>query len=601
MSASLSIIPFLVLSWLFLFGFFCGIGLCIRRAFGLKLDNADDVLACFWIGWVYALFYLQLWHIFLPIDWRSLVCLLLSAITGILLNRKELYSLSIHNPSFTIICVLVMLFISLYLACRAIFTYYINFDTGLYHLSTIRWLKTFPIVPGLANLHGRLAFNSTYFQYIAMLEVGPWIEKTRFIANGVLIFSLLTQIIIGAIQCLNYKRNFPLQKLLLVFLLLPFIPFMQVSSFHDNFSNYSSDLAVFILQIILSAQLLVFIKNPPSSNSEQRYALFYVLSILCLGISIRINFIIFGLAYFFTIVVAIYLNKEGFPWKLKYSFYITLAVLLLTLAPWVVRSVISSGYIAYPIALGAVPVEWRAPHHQLIDEVNLIAAWAKNPDPQFWINALNGWGWLYPWLIRMVKRSDVIVPMSLMLMGFIILVIRFCLGRISKANEFQVFLFMLPSITVIPFWFFSAPEIRFAGSSFWIIGAGISLISLVGMKEPCVTSLLRAIFCLLLILMCLSLVEGKGAFAKEIVHKRDFFDAFKLLQFAGSKLINYNDFFYTPRTDVKQYVTNSGLVLNVPVEGVQCWDADLPCTPYPDSKLQLRKNNSLRYGFMVQK
>jgi hypothetical protein len=43
---------------------------------------------------------------------------------------------------------------------RQAFTFY---DTGLYHLQTFLWNSQFPITPGLGNLHGRLAFNSTLF------------------------------------------------------------------------------------------------------------------------------------------------------------------------------------------------------------------------------------------------------------------------------------------------------------------------------------------------------------------------------------------------------------------------------------------------------
>ncbi|MDB5263920.1 MAG: hypothetical protein JWQ14_3203, partial [Adhaeribacter sp.] len=33
-------------------------------------------------------------------------------------------------------------------------------DSGLYHIQFIKWLREYPVIPGLGNLHGRLAFNS---------------------------------------------------------------------------------------------------------------------------------------------------------------------------------------------------------------------------------------------------------------------------------------------------------------------------------------------------------------------------------------------------------------------------------------------------------
>src|SRR5262249_52771350 len=35
----------------------------------------------------------------------------------------------------------------------------LHFDTGLYHAQAVRWSEEAPAVPGLGNLHGRLAFN----------------------------------------------------------------------------------------------------------------------------------------------------------------------------------------------------------------------------------------------------------------------------------------------------------------------------------------------------------------------------------------------------------------------------------------------------------
>jgi hypothetical protein len=46
----------------------------------------------------------------------------------------------------------------------------LSYDTGLYHLQTLQWIKTQPIVPGLANLHSRLAVNSAIFLLAAVAD-----------------------------------------------------------------------------------------------------------------------------------------------------------------------------------------------------------------------------------------------------------------------------------------------------------------------------------------------------------------------------------------------------------------------------------------------
>ena len=43
------------------------------------------------------------------------------------------------------------------------------YDTGLYHAQYIKWIRNYPVVPGLGNLHGRFAFNSMFLVLSGLL------------------------------------------------------------------------------------------------------------------------------------------------------------------------------------------------------------------------------------------------------------------------------------------------------------------------------------------------------------------------------------------------------------------------------------------------
>lgn len=45
---------------------------------------------------------------------------------------------------------------------------YMHYDSDLYHAQAIRWIETYGIVPGLGNLHTRLAYNSAAFPLTAL-------------------------------------------------------------------------------------------------------------------------------------------------------------------------------------------------------------------------------------------------------------------------------------------------------------------------------------------------------------------------------------------------------------------------------------------------
>ena len=78
------------------------------------------------------------------------------------------------------------------------------FDTGLYGAQAVRWLQTFPTVPGLANLHGHLGFNSSAFLCIAVLNRGPWSGLAFHLFTGFLL-TAIAFLVLDA--CLRMARN----------------------------------------------------------------------------------------------------------------------------------------------------------------------------------------------------------------------------------------------------------------------------------------------------------------------------------------------------------------------------------------------------------
>jgi hypothetical protein len=55
----------------------------------------------------------------------------------------------------------------------------------------------------------------------------------------------------------------------------------------------------------------------------------------------------------------------------------------------------------------------------------------------------------------------------------------------------------------------------------------------------------------------------------------------------------------TPTPELHDVTTDSGLVLHVPGPGGECWYGPLPCTPFPDRRLRLRRAGDLGHGFVV--
>jgi uncharacterized membrane protein len=72
------------------------------------------------------------------------------------------------------------------------------YDSGLYHIQSIKWIRSYPVVPGLGNIHARFALNSMFFVVSGFFT---------FPLKGSLIFPLngLCFVVLFSFPCRIYK------------------------------------------------------------------------------------------------------------------------------------------------------------------------------------------------------------------------------------------------------------------------------------------------------------------------------------------------------------------------------------------------------------
>ena len=448
---------------------FIGLGLFIRRSFGLRIQGAGSVLTAFWIGWAFAILFLQLWHFHFKVDWQVLVVLTAGGTAGLFLNWNDLWhTLTTRLPQKCAFC-FVLLPMALWLANRAIGPA-MNFDSGLYHFTSMRWAASYPIVPGLGNLHYRIAFNSSYFLYVAMLDIGPWAQKSHHLANGLLLLVLLTQILLSGFKLVNGRKQLQVYDLFDIILLAPVLKEVLGA----NISSPSPDLPVFVLGVVASRQLLVLLANSQYPRRETGYAVFFLMVLASIGTAVKLGFLALGWATSLLALVVWFARSDGEDRTddRRTRAWVTTCVAMILLS-WMIRGIILSGYIVYPSVMGSFPVEWRIPRSYVATTANGIQGWARQPGYDD-LKDLRDWRWLVPWAYRMFRMFtfDVVIPLLLTLAGcFFTLFYRLVRNRESKASRVQ-WLFLLPSVAFLLFWFMAAPDPRFAGAAFWVLGAG---------------------------------------------------------------------------------------------------------------------------------
>jgi hypothetical protein len=141
-----------------------GIGSIALALYSKELSLSDR----FWMGLAVSVAVLEIWNFAFPITFSSALFLFCVGILGIFLHRSSLLnglSAAWQGSRWLRLIGIAFAFVLAIRSCSPC-EYY---DTGLYGAQALRWIQTYSIIPGIANVHGRLGFNSSVFLCIATL------------------------------------------------------------------------------------------------------------------------------------------------------------------------------------------------------------------------------------------------------------------------------------------------------------------------------------------------------------------------------------------------------------------------------------------------
>jgi hypothetical protein len=555
--------------WIFCFFVCCGVGVVLSSGFIKRKINLHDLLIIFWIGWGLLLFFLQVWQLFAPVNiWAVLVFSTIGC-AGFIAKRRQFAPLFYKPSPYSILVLSLFALFLLWLANRSMAPINLG-DTGLYHLSSVRWNASYAIIPGLGNLHGRLAFNSSFFLYAALFESGLYGKAYHF-ANGLFLIVLTAQLFFSFIRVFKQRNSSVLPDLFSV-LLLAYLPYQ----FFSYASNLSNDLAIYSLGVVIALQLCRLLFNS-GSEDEDNWLVFTILVLTAAGITVKLSFT--GLGSLSVLVASLKLVFDRYRRreKLLIPKDLTWLISIFILGSWILRGYILSGFPAYPSTFGGMDVVWRVPAEQAASLARVIASWGRQPGtpPE---ETLGNWNWLLPKLKKGLARlPEFILPMVLFVLGLEIYLYR------KRANPedsalpplSRLVCFLLPPLCGLAFWFFTSPNIRFVGVSFWWLGAGALTVSLAGKRlEGWVAAAAGLFFAVLFIIY-------SGAYAFWISPAPD------------------RGFIPAPVAQTSPHKTLSGLVVQIPTQDDACWNSPLPCTPYLDPNLRLIVPGDFSKGFMV--
>lgn len=548
--------------WLLLWVVFTGVGLFVRRALGHRFESLHELLMSPWLGWGTTVVFLQFWHRVSPVDGRVLPLVMVVGLLGIGLNTRPLARLLAPRLRVVAAVCAVAAGLALWLANHTVMQPGI-YDSGLYHLNAVRWAKEFALVPGLGNLHGRLAFNNSSFLYTAMLDVGPFAQRSHQVASGFLMWLLLINCAHGGVRLWSVPRGREAPDLYYALCLAPLLAWIVNSGYA---SSPSPDVPCFVLAIFLGGELLRFLGPRPTGEEGRAMVPLAGLCLLAMvGITVKLTFAAFAVALG-AVAVCVHAWRVRTLDRIVAALTLVVALAVLVLVQWSIRGVVLSGYPAYPATLGVVPVDWAIPAEVAQQMAQGVKAWARQPHvpPE---TVLHSWSWLGPWSRRVwwAHRLELTFPLlgSVLAVGLVVYRLRRGCLRPGLRG-----LALLPAVAALLVWFLAAPDPRFQGALAWVLCNSLLALGLPATPRAQAWTLLAQALLVL------------GLCVKPIDFIRTWKDPGPSRQAA-----------------MKMMVTRSGLAVYVPVTGDQVWNSELPATPYFSPRLRLRETNNMSQGF----
>jgi hypothetical protein len=435
-----------------------------------------------------------------------------------------------------------------------------SYDTGLYHIQAIRWIEQYPAVPGLANLHDRLAFSGPWFVAQALFDPVLFGGRCAFGLNG-LIFVVAVAYCLGGLDGgfadLTLSRLLRLGCVPLAFWLL-----------RRSLSSASPDAPLALLSWVVLLLLAEKLETDDGAGLDAT------------------AFVITGLAMFAAVTKLSAAPLLLAPaWLIRRKARIErrgaamCAGLALTAAlPFAIRNVILSGYLSFPVPWTGIPgLSWTVPREKVAAHLARIGDWARLPNGSA-VPALDLAAWLPGWWGRLTPiERGLLAALPLLALVHAALAL-----RRRHPSEWPPGSRLLAGLTLAGtvLWLITAPDPRFGWSFFPFLT--LLLASLLLTSHPVRDAIRRLPRpAVVLVLAVLLLDQGRRVIAQ---HGTELADAW---------------LWPSPPSAVETRSVRAGAPIHVPVQGEQCWDAPLPCAPELDPRLALR-GSGLEEGFVIQ-
>ena len=560
----------IAIAWVLISISFWGWGRMFASFFGRSADKQDfSETGYFFMGLSFSGLLLSALWLFLPIS-QMVGFMLLGGGLGYAFACLPAYpEINFRNKWFSTASFLFL--VAILMKAAAPTNYY---DCGLYYAQSIQWIQSFPVVPGLANLHIRFGNVSSWHILGAAFD-WPGIFKGKFDDLGELV--LLWFVIFhgwNALKINGFERYVSLG--LIAFSIIQAQPLLTAPS---------PDLASGLLGMQTLWQFRKFLRswNPrlPNQLNTRGLALF-VQSLFLAQIKLSaLPFLIIAILVLFLI-----LRERWYRMVfVLFSFGFFVAVCA------VYRSYLLSGYLMFPVFKGFSQPDWMVLNSEVETYLDGVRGFARhiltptdirNGLTYAEIAKLKFRDWFPIWAADRKWNEWIIILMAAS--GWLLLV-RFASSHVRRSfrGHWPLIFFTWLSGMMLLFWFSNAPDVRFGmailgiGFSFTFASATEAVRNRVSQWD---SQLYVEVGLIVVSVFSVFYFRDNRSFKNQLVFLAEY-----------------------PTVKTETYLTKKGWQISTPLQEKdsgtfqdQCWNSPIPCSPGWVEGLEFRTGN-LKDGF----
>jgi hypothetical protein len=502
-------------------------------------------------------------------------------------------------------------------------------DQGLYYLNSIRWTTDYAIVPGLGNLHTRLAFNNSSFLLHAMLEVAVGRGHSAHVLNG-LMAAISLPIVFSGFACV-FRENAGDRQVGWYVLALAML--VAIAAFDGRIYSATPDLPTSLFVTVAAWRLLALAGSESESTGPNlRWNLLAIALLATAAVVVKVMVVFFAMLAALVLVAIVYLlnrNRSECPLADTLRSVAFMAIWsILLFVPWIVRGYVFSGYPVYPSTFAGAPVDWKLDAQETTQLRELYRIWFRAYDQKNYQAAIyqDGWAWVPEWIVQAIlirAPLDVMLPVliavaSMLWLGWRTYVRPGSSERASDANgsiksassslvPFCGWLLAAAYVGALVAWFLMAPGARFATFATWgLAGVCVGLAS----RTIPVAWTIRYRWLILAALAAMALLPMfDQALRIEVryrhnpnhfFYQRRFYQSYPFVLPTGR-----GGFPPVPKAELEVKTTKSGLRVYVPAprpgdeQHEMVWDSPVPASDYFEPDLEMRRPGELQSGFRI--